>query len=410
MIGSGIDIVEISRFRTMKNFERFLKYTFTERERECLNGKKDIYESAAAGFAAKEAFSKYMGSGFRGFAPRDVEILYDEQGKPYIVFMDKPSAADVSLSHCGEYSVAVVCGEKSPMEGEYAELIKSYGHMLPKRRKDMHKGDSGRLLIAAGSLKMVGAACLCARAAMRTGSGLVTLATADCVQQTAAAKLNEIMTLPLPSDGGIISGDGAAEIADALRICDAAAIGPGLGRGGGIPVILSEFIKSGIPIVIDADGLNALSENIDMLNEKHGEIIITPHPVEMARLCGEKVPSNDKGRERIAVEFAKKYGVTVLLKGHRTVIASPKGEVHINESGNSGMASGGMGDVLTGIIASLCGQGVEVYNAAVLGAFIHGLAGDIAAGDKGKFGMIASDVIDKLPYAISAIDAYSAEK
>ncbi|MDO5311416.1 MAG: NAD(P)H-hydrate dehydratase, partial [Clostridia bacterium] len=158
------------------------------------------------------------------------------------------------------------------------------------------------------------------------------------------------------------------------------------------------------------DGLNALSENIGLLDESHGDIILTPHPVEMARLCGEKVPSDDKGREEIAAGFAKKYGVTVLLKGHRTVIASPKGEVHINESGNSGMASGGMGDVLTGIIASLCGQGVEAYNAAVLGAFIHGLAGDIAADDKGQFGMIASDVIDKLPYAISAIDAYSAAK
>ena len=410
MIRSGVDIVEISRFRSMKNFERFLKYTFTERERACLNEKKDIYESAAAGFAAKEAFSKYMGSGFSGFAPRDVEILYDENGKPYIVFMGKPSAADISLSHCREYAVATVNGEKCAMDGEYAELIKSYGHMLPKRRRDMHKGDCGRLLIAAGSLKMVGAACLCARAAMRTGSGLVTLATADCVQQTAAAKLNEIMTLPLPSEGGIISGDGAAEIAEALRICNAAAIGPGLGRGSGVPTILKEFIRSGIPVVIDADGLNALSENIGLLGEDHGDIILTPHPVEMSRLCGEKVPSDDKGREEIAVEFAKRYGVIVLLKGHRTVIASPKGEIHINESGNSGMASGGMGDVLTGIIASFCGQGADAYNAAVLGAFIHGLAGDIAADDKGQFGMIASDVIDKLPYAISAIDAYSAAK
>ena len=408
MINTGIDIIEISRFSDMKNFDAFLKYAYTKKEREYITRKKNPYRTAAAMFAAKEAFSKYLGSGFRGFGLKDVEILHDGIGKPHIIFMNGAARADVSISHSKNYAVAVVCGEGVP-NGKYEDLIKSYRAMLPKRTPHMHKGDCGRVMIIGGSQRMVGAACLASTAALHSGSGLVTAAVPKSIQPVAAAKLTEVMTLPLdceehPEDLNItFSAKAAKQILPYLNRCDAVAIGPGMGRGGGVAERLKTVLKTEIPCVIDADGLNTLSENTGILADvpkSRGNIIITPHPIEMERLCGEKVPSDDKGRMKLAAEFAAKYNVVVLLKGHNTVVAAPNGEVHINESGNSGMATGGMGDVLTGIITSFCGQGMSAYNAAVLGAFVHGLGGDMAAEDKGKFGMSACDVVEKLPYAI----------
>lgn len=408
MIKSGIDIAEISRFSKMKRFDAFLKYAYTKREREYITQSKNPYRSAAALFAAKEAFSKYLGSGFRGFGLKDVEVLHDEVGKPYIVFMNRTPRADVSISHSSDYAVAVVCGERMT-DGKYADLIKSYRAILPQRSPQMHKGDCGRVMIIAGSQRMVGAACLASYAALRCGSGLVTAALPKSVQPIAAAKLTEVMTLPLecaecPEELNITFSEKAAEqIAPYLTGCGAAAIGPGMGRNAGTAALVRAVLKADIPCVIDADGLNVLSENTDILlaaAKNRDNIIITPHPGEMERLCKRRVPPDDNGRIKTAVGFAQKYNVVVLLKGHNTVIAAPNGEVHINESGNSGMATGGMGDVLTGVITSFCGQGVGAYNAAVLGAFVHGLAGDIAAEDKGKFGMTAGDALESLPYAI----------
>lgn len=411
MISSGIDIIEISRFSEMKNFDAFLKYAYTKKEREYITQKKNPYRTAAAIFAAKEAFSKYLGSGFRGFGLKDVEVLHNEIGKPYIIFMNRPSNADVSISHSLNCAVAVVCGE-SISGGKYEDLIKSYRAMLPKRTPHMHKGDCGRVMIIGGSQRMVGAACLSSTAALRCGSGLVTAAVPKSVQPIAAAKLTEVMTLPLdcieqPEDLNITFSDKAAEqVIEYLGACNAVAIGPGMGRGSGVTELVKTVLKTNIPCVTDADGLNAISKDMSILTDasKHRDnIIITPHPGEMERLCGKKVPSDDEGRIKVAADFATEYNAVVLLKGHNTVIAAPNGEVHINKSGNSGMATGGMGDVLTGIITSFCGQGLSAYNAAILGAFVHGLAGDIAAEDKGRFGLTAGDVVEKLPYAIKLL-------
>ncbi len=392
----GIDIVEIQRFSRMENLDAFLKRVFTDREREYFSKKKNCYESIGGFYAAKEAFSKYMGSGLRGFGWQDMEIVHDSLGKPILWFLGHPVEADLSISHSDTVAVAVVCGEGEALGKLSAEDIRIYRALLPKRFDTMHKGDCGRVFLLAGSVGMTGAAALCGEAAMRTGSGLVTVGTPENTQPVLAAKLTEAMTLPLCGEDEMIA---VSQIKRQIEQSDAVGIGPGTGR---IKLVLSALaiaLARRKPLVIDADGLNVLSEHIDILKGEHGTVVLTPHPGEMSRLCGVSVPEIQERRTEIAAEFAKRYGVTVLLKGKDTVIASPSGEVHQNPTGNSGMASGGMGDVLTGVIASLLGQGLEGYQAAVLGAFLHGLAGDLAAEELGEFGMIAGDVVKKLPYA-----------
>lgn len=403
MIKTGIDVAEVRRFAEMKNLDGFLHRVFSKEEQAYLSAKKTPFESIAGHFAAKEAFSKYMGSGLRGFAWGDIEVLHDSIGKPYIRFMGCRSAADVSISHSDTVAVAVVCGEESPVGGCYAEHIKAYRALLPKRWDDMHKGDCGRVFIVAGSKGMTGAAALCAQAALRSGSGLVTVGVPKSEQPILAIKLTEAMTLPLEEENGVLSEKAAPAIEQKASASDACILGPGLGKVNGLQKIIAEVVQSCDRVLLDADGLNALAEHIDVLQCKNADVVLTPHPGEMARLTGYSIEKIEENREAVASEFAQKWGVTVLLKGKGTVIASKRGEVHINPSGNRGMASGGMGDVLSGGIGSLMGQGLDGYRAAVLGAFLHGLAGDIAQSELGEFGMIAGDVLKRLPHAFSAL-------
>ena len=310
------------------------------------------------------------------------------------------NTSDLSISHSDTVAVAVVCGKGEIMGGKYAEYIKAYQALLPKRFDTMHKGDCGRVFFLAGSVGMTGAAALCAEAALRTGSGLVTVGSSSQAQPVLAVKLTEAMTLPLDEQS---PEKALAEIEQQIAKSDAVGIGPGLGKGELVLPALQVALKSGKPLVVDADGLNVFSQHIDILKEKKGPVVLTPHPEEMSRLCGKSVVEIQENRSEISAEFAKEYGVTLLLKGKNTVIASPRGEVHLNPTGNHGMASGGMGDVLTGVIASLLGQGMEEYQAAVLGAFLHGLAGDLAEGELGAFGMLAGDVVKHLPQAIQTL-------
>ncbi len=403
MIKVGCDIVEISRFSQMKNLDAFIKKVFTKREAEYFAGSKNPHESIAGAFAAKEAFAKYAGSGFRGFGFHDIEILHDDLNKPYLLFMGRKINADVSISHSNTEATAIVCGEELMLGNDKFELWKSYRAFLPKRHDNMHKGDCGKVLVIAGSTGMVGAACLTSRAAMRSGSGLVTLALPECILACAAAQLCEVMTMPLPCHDGHVSGAAKTIITDKLGGCDVCAIGPGLSASGDTFEIVSSVLSSDKPCVIDADGLGALASDTSILKNKSCKTVITPHPGEMARLMGSSIEDVENNREKAALDFAKEYDTVVVLKGHKTIVAAPNGEVHINPTGNDGMASGGMGDVLTGIIASFIGQGTEPYNAAILGTFLHGLSGDLAAEEIGKFGLLASDVIDKLPYAIKGL-------
>jgi len=403
MLKIGTDIVEISRISTMKNLDTFIKRIFTKREAEYFSERKNPHQSIAGAFAAKEAFAKYTGSGFRGFGFSDIEVLHDELGKPYLCFMGKKINADVSISHTDTTATAVVCGEDFVFSGERFELWKSYRALLPKRRPDVHKGDCGRVFIIAGSVGMVGAGCLCSLSALRCGSGLVTLGLPECIQPQGAIKVTEAMTLPLDCRNGFLSASAITKIKEKLSSCDVCAVGPGLGVTKDVLAVVEAVLGEEKPCVIDADALNALSVDMSILKRKKCMAVLTPHPGEMSRLTGKTIEEIESDRAGAAQDLAKNYNCVVVLKGHESVIASPKGELHINNSGNSGMASGGMGDVLTGVIASFIGQGMSPYDAAVLGVFLHGLAGDLAAEEKGEFGLIAGDVAEKLPYAIKGL-------
>ncbi|MEG2380242.1 MAG: NAD(P)H-hydrate dehydratase [Oscillospiraceae bacterium] len=401
MIRSGIDIEEVNRFSSMTNIDKFLRRVFTTKEIEYFDkNNSHRFESIAAHYCAKEAVSKFFGTGVRGFSLKDIEVKHDALGKPYVMFKNMKINASLSLSHTKTAACAIVIGDD--MENYISEYLKysEYSHLLPKRADDANKGDCGRVFIVAGSVGLTGAACLAAMGSLRMGSGLVTVGTPKTVQTVVSTKLTEAMTVPLEENNGIISKLAIPKILEFLKKSDVCVFGMGVGKSPDFLEILKAMLSENIPLLIDADGINALSENIDILKNKKCKVVLTPHPGEMSRLTGLEVAEIQQNREKIASDFASEYDVVLLLKGSDTVIASPSGAMHINKTGNSGMASGGMGDVLSGIIGSCIGQNMSVYNSAVFGAFIHGLAGDFAAKEYGKLSMIATDLIENLPHAL----------
>ena len=278
--------------------------------------------------------------------------------------------------------------------------------MLHRRDRQAHKGHFGHCLVIAGSIGKTGAAALSANSAMRAGSGLVTLAVAESLHAILETKTTEVMTVPLPdSNSGAVTSSAFPAIQKLLDGKDALALGPGLGSRPGTIALVQTIVESvSLPMVIDADALNALAEDITILRrKKSADIILTPHPGEMARLLGTSIPDVEAIRISVAQEFARNFGVYLILKGARTIIASPTGMAAINCSGNPGMATGGMGDVLTGIIASLLGQHYSTWDACRIGVYIHGYAADLVADEKGEIGINASDVQEMLPYAYNKL-------
>jgi hydroxyethylthiazole kinase-like uncharacterized protein yjeF len=278
--------------------------------------------------------------------------------------------------------------------------------MLRRRDRQAHKGQFGHCLVIAGSTGKTGAAALSANSAMRAGSGLVTLAVAESLHAILEMKTTEVMTAPLPdSNSGHVTSSAFPAIEKLLEGKDAVALGPGLGKRPGTTALVQTIVESvSLPLVIDADGLNALAEDITILRRKKtADIILTPHPGEMARLLGTSIPDVEAIRISVAQEFARNFGVYLILKGARTIIASPTGIAAINGSGNPGMASGGMGDVLTGIIVSLLGQHYSAWDACRIGVYLHGYAANLVADEKGEIGMSASDVQEMLPYAYNKL-------
>jgi NAD(P)H-hydrate epimerase len=278
--------------------------------------------------------------------------------------------------------------------------------LLHRRDRSAHKGSFGHCLVIAGSRGKTGAATLTANCAVRAGSGLVTLCGAESIHPVLEIKTTEVMTVPLPDSGcGFLAGAALPVIETLLEGKDAVALGPGLDRNPATYALVRDLVeKVAQPLVIDADGLNALAEDVSVLKRKKStEVVLTPHPGEMARLLGTSVPDVEAIRISVAQEFARTHDVYLVLKGARTVIASPEGAAAINGSGNPGMATGGMGDVLTGIIVSLLGQGYAAWDACRLGVFLHGYAADMVAEEKGEVGINASDVVEKLPYAYNKL-------
>ena len=278
--------------------------------------------------------------------------------------------------------------------------------LLRRRDRQAHKGHFGHCLVIAGSTGKSGAAALSANSAVRAGSGLVTLAVPETLNPILEIKTTEAMTEPLPDSGsGHITSSAYPIIEKLLAGKDALALGPGLGRRPGTSALVQTIVESvNLPMVIDADGLNALSEDITILRRrKSADIVLTPHPGEMARMLGTSIPDVEAIRISVAQDFARNFGVYLVLKGARTIIASPDGVAAINGSGNPGMASGGMGDVLTGIIVSLLGQHYSTWDACRIGVYLHGYAANLVADEKGEIGMNAGDVQEMLPYAYNRL-------
>ena len=265
--------------------------------------------------------------------------------------------------------------------------------ILPDRQPDSHKGDYGKILLLCGSRGYTGAAALAAMGALRSGAGLVYLGVPESIYAIEAVKLTEAIVFPLPEENGTLCSDALARIYEMLPNMDAVLIGPGLGYNPQTRLVTEAVLKSFHgPVVVDADGINVLKGHIDILRERHAPTILTPHSGEFARIGGKETPDRLSG----AMDFAQKYGCILLLKGHRTVITD--GDRHyINTTGNPGMATGGSGDVLAGILVSLLGQGIPALEAAACAAYLHGAAGDLCAEKLGQYGMLPSDMVEVLP-------------
>jgi len=278
--------------------------------------------------------------------------------------------------------------------------------VLPNRPEAGHKGIFGHLFVLAGSRGFTGAAKLVCEAACRSGVGLVTLGIPYPLGDIIACALTEAMSLRLPStDGESLAHEGLDQALAFAADKQAVVLGPGLSRHPGTIAFVQDFLPHcPTPLLVDADGLNALSEHPELLHEVRRPCILTPHPGEMARLLGGSTAAVQADREGTAKAFAMQYGCGVVLKGHGTVIAAPDGRLAVNPTGNSGLASGGTGDVLAGLIGGLLAQGMLAFDAACLGVYLHGLAADIVAERASKRGMIARDVIRALPEAWRRIE------
>ncbi|HVS65702.1 MAG TPA: NAD(P)H-hydrate dehydratase [Thermoanaerobaculia bacterium] len=278
---------------------------------------------------------------------------------------------------------------------------------LPERAAASHKGDHGHLLVVAGSRGMSGAAVLCASAAIRAGAGLVTVATPQSVRAECASGVREAMTLGLgdPERGAFEPADHETLVAAAAER-DALALGPGVGRGRETRAAIRRLaLEAAVPIVLDADGLITFAADSGALRARTAATVLTPHPGELARLL--ELETSEVQAERLGAvrRAAEESGAVVVLKGRRSLIAEPGGEVGINPTGNSGMATGGTGDVLTGVIGALLARGFEPFAAAQLGTFWHGLAGDLAAEAETPTAMAAGDVVRELGSALRRIEA-----
>lgn len=417
----GVDIADISRFENAS--EEFLNKCFTEDEKKLFEG-KNTSQRIASNFASKEAFSKALGTGIRGFSLKDISVLRDALGKPYFVFsdnitkiLDEMGVSDVELtiSHDGGNAVAVVfikqCEKvknankyiaKTDFESDEIITYSCVKSAIKPRKSETHKGDYGKIFIVAGSKGLTGAGIMASKAALRSGGGLITLGCCESLNSIFETTLHEVMTLPLADNGISLTKSCADEIIRKANQSSVIAFGCGLSNTPDIYNILKKIIREvNVPIVIDADGINALARNINILKSAKAPVILTPHIAEFSRICGLGIDEINSDIKNIAADFAKEYCVTLVLKGHNTLVAESDGKIKTNILGNPGMATGGSGDVLTGIIASFVGQGIS--DAALCGVYIHSLAGDISALEKGEYGMTPGDIIENIPYAIRSI-------
>ena len=308
--------------------------------------------------------------------------------------------------HLGELVVVDIGLVEGLADDVATEIIMPWwvSDSLPYRPADANKGTFGKLMAVAGSINYVGAAYLACEAAMRVGTGLVTLATPKTLQPMLATTLVETTYIPLPeSETGIIGTDSADVIQQQISGYDTLLVGCGIGQSDSAKAFIESLLlasKIEIPVIVDADGLNILAQIPNWWQKLNGDVVITPHPGEMSRLTGLTIEEVQKDRIEVARKYAVQWNVTVVLKGAHTVVAAPDGEVKLSAMANSGLASAGTGDVLAGCIAGLAAQGLDLFTAAACGVYLHADAGEVVAQELGEAGMVAGDLLEVLPYVI----------
>jgi NAD(P)H-hydrate epimerase len=307
--------------------------------------------------------------------------------------------------HCGDLEIVDISLPRQALAVHPADTWllqeQDIANRLPKRARDSHKNRVGTVAVIAGSMGYCGAASLTATACLRSGAGLSYLAIPKSLNTIFAGKLTEVVLWPCEDSGaGYLGESNLDELAARIEAQNALAIGPGLGQAVPTGQLLFRLLALlNKPLVLDADGLNLVSRNLEAVKNYQGAMVLTPHPGELSRLIGKSTPQIAADRIGISRQTAIELGKVLVLKGSPTVIAAPDGQVYINSSGNAGMATAGSGDVLTGAVAALLAQGLSALDAALVGVYIHGAAGDLAKEQKGEMGMIARDILANLPRA-----------
>lgn len=405
----GVDIVDVNRISRLIEHKNFFRRMFTEKEIKYIESKNFNSNTIAGLIASKESVAKAFGVGISSkLVFKDIEILHDNLGKPYVsheniniqnlLKKNKLNNIEINLSHDGNYAIATAIINKKT-DTKINTPFKYKGFL--KRKDDSNKHDYGRILIIGGKLGMTGSVVLSSKAALRAGAGLVYLLVPECIRNIVENKTMEQIILSIKDDGK--SEFGKFETENLLNIIQdksVIAIGTGLGTGIHAKKILDIIIKyfTG-PIVVDADAINILSMYPELITK---DLYITPHNMEFARLSGYTLNEIEYDRINTVKNFLDRYDVNILLKGKDTIIAN-RNYLNINTTGNNGMSTTGTGDVLTGIVAAFLARHNN-YQMFQLAAFVHGLAGDIAADKIGKTSLIASDLIDYLPEAFGELD------
>lgn len=387
----GIDLVSVNKFKKKSNVLKI----FTEKELAHASGGKDFNMSLAGIFAAKEATIKAYGFNLSYILKKRIEIKYRDN-KP-IVFLDGFFLTDnISVSHDGDYALSVC---ESNLNNIYVDEY--FKKIFPKRKKNTHKGDYGRIAILGGSSGMSGSVYLSSMACLRTGAGLVYNIVPKSISDILQIKSNEQIILPLDSFNITNNKENLEKITYYLRDKDVLAIGPGMGKDDSLnSLINSIFIDFSGKILIDADGLNAVSKDISIL-KNHKNLILTPHLMEFSRLTKLSFDEINSDRVNIAKKFARENEVILVLKSEETIVTNGS-RIYINKIGNPGMATAGSGDVLSGVISALLHR-MDSYEAACLGVYIHSLAGDLASNSLCEDSIIASDIIKHIPDAMKTL-------
>lgn len=284
-------------------------------------------------------------------------------------------------------------------------IKKEFRKHFRARPKTSHKGDFGRVFILAGSRGLSGACFLTSMAALRSGAGLVTVGVPRSLVPALSRRLTEAMMTALPeTKQETLSRSAFSSIRRYLTTQDVLALGPGMSLNSETQAVIRRTVlHSTKPMVIDADGLNAFEGKSHLFRKLKVPAILTPHAGEFVRIFGKPIPQGDQERRKRVLQAAKNYRVVVVLKGHHTVVASPDGKIYVNQTGNPGMATGGSGDILTGVIAAMLGQKARPFQGACFGVFIHGLAGDLARKEKGEISLVAGDILNALPLAFQKV-------